>query len=106
MPDESARYGKEYRKEKNQQYYDRHYRGAIRRHPKTESAICFKCKKPYKAGKNQHPKYSLCPLCKKENEQIISGSRWVGHGIPGRTPPHSTLFSDSYGEVAMEDVDG
>lgn len=40
-------------------------------------ATCFCCKKKYKAGKNQHSKYSLCPVCKKYKAELEKGELWV-----------------------------
>ncbi len=44
---------------------------------KTKQATCFCCKKRYSAGKNQHPKYSICPVCKKYKEEFERGEFWV-----------------------------
>jgi len=43
----------------------------------TKQAICFRCKKKFRARKDQHPKYSLCPSCKDYKEEFGSGSSWI-----------------------------
>lgn len=40
-------------------------------------AKCFCCKKKFKAGKNQHPKNSICPVCKKYKEEFERGEFWI-----------------------------
>lgn len=40
-------------------------------------AVCFCCKKKYKARKNQHPKYSLCPDCKNYKEEFEIANLWI-----------------------------
>jgi translation initiation factor 2 beta subunit (eIF-2beta)/eIF-5 len=40
-------------------------------------ATCFCCKKKFKVGKNQHAKYSICPVCKKYKEEFERGEFWV-----------------------------
>ena len=44
---------------------------------KTNLATCFCCKKKYKAGKYQHPKYSLCSVCKRNKKNDGKGELWV-----------------------------
>jgi hypothetical protein len=44
---------------------------------KVELATCFCCKKKFKAGKNQHLKYSICPVCKKYKEEFERGEFWI-----------------------------
>lgn len=39
------------------------------------------CRRRYKAGKWQDPKYSLCPKCKREAERIGVGLGWVERTI-------------------------
>jgi hypothetical protein len=40
-------------------------------------AVCFSCKKKFIAGKNQHPKYSLCPMCKRYKAKFVQGESWI-----------------------------
>lgn len=42
-------------------------------------AICFCCKKKFRARKNQHPKYSLCPSCKNYKDRHGSGFSWIDY---------------------------
>ena len=46
----------------------------------TKDAICYRCKKPYKANKNQHPKYSYCPSCKAFSTAMSPALLWSGGG--------------------------
>ena len=45
-----------------------------------KDAVCFRCKKPYKANKNQHPKYSLCLSCKAFAKAMTSSLIWSSRG--------------------------
>jgi hypothetical protein len=44
---------------------------------KTLMAICFRCKKKFKARKNQHLKYSICPVCQNYWRIFEQGELWV-----------------------------
>lgn len=45
-----------------------------------KDAICYRCKKPYKARKDQHPKYSYCPSCKAFAKEISPALIWSSRG--------------------------
>jgi len=59
---------------------------AIKEYKMINRAICFRCKKKFRARKNQHPKYSLCPSCKTYKDDFESGSSWIDYRFlaPGR----------------------
>ena len=44
---------------------------------KPNLATCFCCKKKYIAGKYQHPKYSLCSVCRRKRDEYGQGELWV-----------------------------
>ena len=48
---------------------------------KKEIHICFRCKKPFRGRKNQHPTQSFCPGCKSAVDHIAGGSDWVDVGF-------------------------
>lgn len=43
-------------------------------------AICFRCKKPYVAKADQHPKYSYCLSCKAFAKEMSPALLWSGRG--------------------------
>lgn len=45
-----------------------------------KDAICYRCKKRYKARKDQHPKYSYCPSCKAFVNTMAPGLIWSSRG--------------------------
>ena len=78
MPDASASYGKEYRAKHNAAYYKNHTsKEHLRKAPRTEDAICYRCKRPFRARKDQHPKYSICEPCRVKNGHLTGASRWI-----------------------------
>lgn len=44
-------------------------------------AICFRCKKKFRARKNQHPKYSICPSCKTYKDNFGLGFSWIDYRL-------------------------
>jgi len=46
-------------------------------------AVCFRCKKKFTARKEQHPRYSLCPVCKNYKEELGSGYSWIEYRYKG-----------------------
>ena len=78
MPDVSRRPSKEYRKKHNRQYYENYTRKTSPfKCERTEQAICYKCKKPFRARKDQHPKYSICEPCRAKNARLTGAARWL-----------------------------
>jgi len=47
----------------------------------SQKAVCFRCKKAFRARKNQHPRYSFCPQCKQFRGEFSSGWFWVEHSL-------------------------
>ena len=47
---------------------------------KDKRIICYRCKRRFRARKDQHPKYSFCPVCKTEVKYISDSSHWIDKG--------------------------
>lgn len=58
----------------------RAYKTASLNPKEMKDAICYRCKKPYKARKDQHPKYSLCLSCKAFAKEASPALLWSGAG--------------------------